>query len=212
MSTVVIDHGRANIFSLCNALTHLGIAYVATRTPSEVAAASRIFLPGVGAFGDVMKALIAHDLVEPLREAVARRVPLLGICVGMQILGDESEEFGRHPGLGILGGTVRRLPSPAGGERGMRIPNVGWRAIEARAEDPILGDLAPGTMAYFVHSYALAPQDPADIAATITFNGVPVAAAVRRGSVMGYQFHPEKSGPAGLALIRRFLALGAGAN
>jgi glutamine amidotransferase len=143
-------------------------------------------------------------------DAVARRVPVLGICVGMQILGEESEEFGRHRGLGVLEGGVRRLPEPAPGARGIRVPNVGWRALRVTSGDPVLGDLAPDTMAYFVHSYALAPAREADIAATIDVNGRAVAAVVRRGSVMGYQFHPEKSGPAGLALIQRFMAVGAG--
>ena len=212
MTTIVIDHGRANLFSLCQALAQLEIPFQTSAEPGGIAAATRLFLPGVGAFGDVMKAIEERGLIAPLMDAIARRVPVLGICVGMQILGEEGEEFGRHRGLGVLEGVVRRLPDPAPGERGIRVPNVGWRVLRARADDPILGDLSADTMAYFVHSYALAPAHPADIAATIDFNGNAVAAVVRRGSVMGYQFHPEKSGPAGLALIRRFMALGAGAN
>lgn len=212
MTTVVIDHGRANLFSLCHALAHLEIPYVVSAEPVGIAAATRLFLPGVGAFGDVMKGLGERGLVAPLREAVARRVPLLGICVGMQILSEGSDEFGRHPGLGVLEGEVRRLPDLPAGERGIRVPNVGWRTLAPRPGDPVLGDLAPGTMAYFVHSYAFAPARDADVAATIDFNGRPVAAVVRRGSVMGYQFHPEKSGQAGLALIRRFMSLAPGAN
>jgi glutamine amidotransferase len=212
MTTIVIDHGRANLFSLCHALEHLRILYAASAEPAAVAAATRLFLPGVGAFGDVMKGLRERELVAPLMDAIGRRVPVLGICVGMQILAEESEEFGRHPGLGVLAGAVRRLPDLAPGERGIRVPNVGWRAISAKSGDPILGDLAPGTMTYFVHSYAFEPAQDEDVAATIDFNGRAVAAVVRRGSVMGYQFHPEKSGPAGLSLIQRFMALGAGAN
>jgi glutamine amidotransferase len=212
MTTIVIDHGRANLFSLCNALTHLGLPFAVSAEAGGIAGATRLFLPGVGAFGDVMKGLRERGLVAPLVDAIARRVPTLGICVGMQILSEGSDEFGRHPGLGVLEGAVRRLPDPPHGERGIRVPNVGWRSLSPRTDDPVLGDLAPGTMAYFVHSYAFAPAREADVAATIDFNGRPVAAVVRRGSVMGYQFHPEKSGPAGLALIERFMALTSGAN
>jgi len=212
VTTVVIDHGRANLFSLCHALKNLGIPFAVSAEPASIAEATRIFLPGVGAFGDVMRGLFERGLVAPLKDAIARRVPTLGICVGMQILSDGSDEFGPHPGLGVLEGAVRRLPDLPAGERGIRVPNVGWRALAPRANDPVLGDLPAGTMAYFVHSYAFAPAQPGDVAATIDFNGRPVAAAVRRGSVMGYQFHPEKSGPAGLALIRRFLRIQPGAN
>ena len=212
MTTVVIDHGRANLFSLCHALKHLAIPFMVSAEAAGIAGATRIFLPGVGAFGDVMKGLDERGLVAPLKDAIARRVPTLGICVGMQILSEGSDEFGLHAGLGVLEGAVRRLPDLPPGERGIRVPNVGWRALAPCAGDPVLGDLAPGTMAYFVHSYAFAPANADDIAATIDFNGLPVAAAVRRGSVMGYQFHPEKSGPAGLALIRRFLRVQPGAN
>ncbi len=212
MTTVVIDHGRANLFSLCHALAHLGVPFTVSAEPGGIAAAARLFLPGVGAFGDVMKGLRERGLVAPLMDAIGRRVPTLGICVGMQILSEGSEEFGRHPGLGVLEGEVRRLPDLPPGERGIRVPNVGWRTLRPRAGDPVLGDLAPETMTYFVHSYAFEPARASDIAATIDFNGRDVAAVVRRGSVMGFQFHPEKSGPAGLALIRRFMALGPGAN
>lgn len=212
MTTIVIDHGRANLFSLCHALAHLDIPFATSADPAGLAAATRIFLPGVGAFGDVMKGLEQRLLVAPLLAAIARRVPVLGICVGMQILGEESEEFGRHKGLGVLEGAVRRLPDPEPGRPGIRVPNVGWRPLRVKAGDPVLGDLAADTMAYFVHSYALAPARGEDVAATIDFNGRDVAAVVRRGCVMGYQFHPEKSGPAGLALIRRFMSLGAGTN
>jgi len=212
VSTVVVDHGRANLFSLCHALKHLSISFEVSAEPSRLTAATRLFLPGVGAFGDVMNGLRERGLVEPLMAAVARHVPLLGICVGMQILAEAGEEFGRHPGLGVLQGEVKRLPDLAPGERGIRVPNVGWRVLRTRADDPVLGDLAPGTMTYFVHSYAFAPKYAHDVAATIDFNGRTVAAVVRRDHVMGYQFHPEKSGPAGLALIRRFMALPQGAN
>jgi glutamine amidotransferase len=212
MTTVVIDHGRANLFSLCHALAHLGIPHTVGARPSDVASATRLFLPGVGAFGDVMKGLAERGLMAPLKDAIARRVPLLGICVGMQILAEQSEEFGCHAGLGAIEGTVRRLPDLPSGVRGIRVPNIGWRALRPMPADPLLSDLAPETMTYFVHSYSFEPRHGDDVAATIDFNGRAIAAVVRRGSILGYQFHPEKSGPAGLALLRRFMDVKAGAN
>ena len=205
MTTVVIDHGRANLFSLCHALAHLGAPYAVSADPVAIASATRLFLPGVGAFGDVMAGLRERGQAGPLQEVAARRVPMLGICVGMQILFHRSEEFGFHPGLGLVPGEVRRLPDLAPGRRGMRVPNVGWRTLRPQAGDPFLGDLAPDTMAYFVHSYAVAPENPGDVAATIDFNGRDVVAAIHHGNILGFQFHPEKSGEAGMALIRRFL-------
>lgn len=210
MTIIVVDHGRANLFSLRHALSHLGIAHETSADPARVASATRLFLPGVGAFGDVMRAIRERGLIEPLRDAVTRRIPLLGICVGMQILAETGEEFGQHDGLGIWGGIVRRLPDPPAGDRGTRVPNVGWRALHAPTGR--FADLPAGTMAYFVHSYALSPANPSDVEATIDFNGAALPAIVRRGSAMGFQFHPEKSGPAGLSLIERFMALAPGAN
>jgi imidazole glycerol-phosphate synthase subunit HisH len=212
MSTIIVDHGRSNLFSLRHALDHLGIAHDASAEPGRIAVATRVFLPGVGAFGDVMRAIRDRGLLVPLRTAIARRVPLLGICVGMQILAEASEEFGRHEGLGVLGGTVRRLTDPPTGTRGIRVPNVGWRTLTVRPRTTLFADLSPNTMTYFVHSYALEPAHLTDVEATIEVNERSVPAIVRRGSVMGYQFHPEKSGPAGLSLIRRFMSLQPGAN
>lgn len=202
MTTVVIDHGCANLFSLTQALHSLGEQYIVSREPAVIEAASRLVLPGVGSFGDVMKAMQELTLVEPLHKAAKRRTPLLGICVGMQILADRSEEFGEHTGLGLVPGVVRRLPEEAGG--GQRVPNVGWRVLYPRADDPLMGDVADGTMAYFVHSYAFEPKESSVVAATIKFNDTMIAAAIHQDNVTGYQFHPEKSGADGLALIRQF--------
>jgi glutamine amidotransferase len=212
MTTVVIDHGRSNLFSLVHALSHLGERHIVTSDPSEIALASRIVLPGVGAFGDVMRGMIERGLIAPLREALARRVPTLGICVGMQMLADRSEEFGDHPGLGVIPGVVRRLPDLAPEAHGLRVPNVGWRTLIPRAGNVVFDDLPARTMVYFVHSYAFEAAHHGDVVATIDFNGRPVTAAVQAGAVFGYQFHPEKSGPDGLALLRRFLSLSPDAN
>lgn len=201
----VVDYGRGNLFSLGQALNHLGAAFEITEHPELILAAEQVVLPGVGAFRDAMDGLARRGLVKPLREVVRRGTPLLGICLGMQILADRSEEFGLHEGLGFIPGTVKRLPEGGEGSNIIRIPNVGWRALKPVPGDPFLGDLARGTMMYFVHSYAPLVEDAAHVAATIEVNGVDVAAAIRRGNVVGFQFHPEKSGPAGLDLLRRFL-------
>jgi glutamine amidotransferase len=202
---VVADYGRGNLFSLGAALDHIGAAYKISDDPADLERAERIVVPGVGAFADCMAGLHARGMVGPLRAAAAAGRPILGICVGCQVLFAESEEFGRHDGLAILPGAVRRLPPPrADDAAAIRIPNVGWRALRFDPADPTVGAIAPGGMVYFVHSYAPVPADPAAIVATIAVNGIDAVAAVRRGAVQGFQFHPERSGPAGLALLRRF--------
>jgi glutamine amidotransferase len=174
-----------------------------TGNAAGIGNADRLILPGVGAFGDAMATLRDRGLVEPIRRAVACGIPFLGICLGMQLLADRSDEFGVHEGLGIIPGHIHRLPE--GPET--RIPNVGWRPLTIHGHDSFLGALPTATMVYFVHSFGFAPTNPANIAATISINGQAIAAVLRHENVIGYQFHPEKSGPAGLDLIDRFLRL-----
>jgi imidazole glycerol-phosphate synthase subunit HisH len=200
----VVDYGRGNLFSLGQALQALDAAFVVTSDAEKVRAAEKIVLPGVGAFGDAMKALREQYLVEAIREAAARGVPLLGICLGMQLLASRSEEFGDHEGLNLIPARVRRLPRSAAVGR-MRIPNVGWRSITPRTGDPFVGGVRSGEMFYFVHSYTPVPNEPDHVAATSAFNEVEIAAVIRRDQVVGTQFHPEKSAVAGLALLKRFI-------
>lgn len=200
---VVVDYGRGNLFSTGQALRHLGVEYDVTADPATVGRARRIVLPGVGAFGDCMEGLRARSLIGPLKSAAADGVPMLGICVGAQVMLDAGEEFGRHEGLGLVPGTVRRLPEGNGGPDSIRIPNVGWRLLRTRGE--FFDGTPEGAMVYFVHSYAPFVAHGGDIAATIAVNGVDVPVAFRRGNVVGFQFHPEKSGPIGLDLIARFV-------
>lgn len=199
---VVVDYGRGNLFSTGQALRHLGVEYEVAADPKTVGRAKRIVLPGVGAFGDCMEGLRARGLLEPLRLAAASGVPMLGICVGAQVMLEAGEEFGRHEGLGLVPGTVRRLPEGNGGPDAIRIPNVGWRPLRTRGG--FLDGTPEGTMVYFVHSYAPFVDREEDVTATIAVNGVDVPVAFRRGNVVGFQFHPEKSGPVGLGLIARF--------
>jgi glutamine amidotransferase len=200
---VVIDYGRGNLFSIEQALRHLGADYLVSGDPQDILVADRLILPGVGAFGDAMSTLFKSGLVGPIRQRVCNDgIPVLGICLGMQLFYERSEEFGEHEGLAILKGVVRALP-----KGDMRIPNVGWRKLKANPRNPFLADIDPETMAYFVHSFAAVPSDNTEIAASIPFNGSDAVIAVARESVIGFQFHPEKSGPEGLGLLQRFLNL-----
>lgn len=204
--TLVLDYGRGNLFSLGEALRHLGAAFEISSAPERVLAADRIFFPGVGAFGDAMAGLQQRGLVGPLKAVAERGVPILGICVGCQLLLSRGEEFGTHEGLDIIPGTVMRLPAPAPGDPdATRIPNVGWRRVNVRPDAPVLRDLSVDQMVYFVHSYAPIVDETENIAATAPINGQEIPVAVYRGSVVGVQFHPEKSGLVGLDLLRRFL-------
>jgi glutamine amidotransferase len=203
---VVVDYGRGNLFSLGQALRHIGIDYTISDKPSDLETAERIIFPGVGAFGDAMQGLRDRGLVAPLLAAAAARKPILGICVGCQLLLSRSEEFGDHEGLGLIPGKVSRLPSPrAGDPAAIRIPNVGWRELSVRAGAPLLDALSPGQMMYFVHSYAPRPDIRAHVCATIAVNGEDVPIVIARGNVIGVQFHPEKSGPPGLQILRKFV-------
>ncbi|MDD9905382.1 MAG: imidazole glycerol phosphate synthase subunit HisH [Rhodospirillaceae bacterium] len=197
----IVDYGRGNLFSISQALHKLGAEHRVSADPSEIERAQGIVLPGVGAFGDAMAALERGDLVAPLRAAAESGTPVLGICLGMQLLADASSEFGAHRGLGLIPGTVDRLPAGA-----MRVPNVGWRALRWRQPDRLAArDLSSDSMVYFVHSYGFNAACADDVVADTMFNDATPAAIVKRGAIMGMQFHPEKSAETGLALIDSFL-------
>lgn len=203
---VVVDYGRGNLFSIGQALRHLNADYTISDRPEAVVGATKIIFPGVGAFGDAMAGLQARGLIEPLRAAVRAGTPLLGICVGCQLLLTKGEEFGVHPGLDLIPGTVSRLPEPrANDSDAVRIPNVGWRRLDGCSNNSIMAGLRPNDWMYFVHSYAAMVDNPAHVLATIRVNGRDVPAAVQSANVVGVQFHPEKSGPVGLKLLGRFL-------
>lgn len=198
MGVALIDYGAGNLRSAAKALEAAGAADVrVTADPAEVLAAGRIVLPGVGAFGACAAALRAvPGMEEALREAVVvRGRPFLGICVGMQLMADEGHEFGVHRGLGWIAGAVRRMV-PAG----LKVPQIGWNMVSPAAT---AGLVQPGH-AYFVHSYALDAAEPTDVAGTTDYGG-PVTAAVQKDSMLGVQFHPEKSQAYGLALLARWI-------
>jgi glutamine amidotransferase len=195
----VVDLNIGNIGSLMRALELTGSRATLTSDPFDVASASAIILPGVGAFGAAMQSLHDRKLVDPLRAAAAAGVPLLGICLGMQLLAGESEEYGRHEGLGLIPGRVRRL-NPTRAD--LRVPNIGWVDVVPSRASILFGE-GSGCF-YHVHSYHVLPDDPSDITATIRYGDQAICVAVERRNIYGVQFHPEKSQDDGLALLGRF--------
>ena len=202
---VVVDYGVGNLRNVCKALEAAGANPVVAIEPTGLLDPTGIVLPGVGAFGDAAANLRAAGFEAPLRDAIAAGTPLLGICVGMQLLFDESEEMGRHAGLGILSGRVRRFPADMPGPNGrpLKVPQIGWNQLRHRGDDPLLAGVLDGAYAYFVHSYYCAPEDAALAVATTDF-GLSYASVVRKGQVWGIQCHPEKSQSVGLSILRNF--------
>jgi glutamine amidotransferase len=197
---VIVDYGVGNLRSVQKALERVGAAAVVSGDPAALDAARAVVLPGVGAFGDGMANLQARQLVAPLRRQVAAGKPLLGICLGMQLLFDESEEMGRHRGLGLLPGRVLHFP-----ESELKVPHVGWNRLRVRG-DGLLAGVDDGAYAYFVHSYYVRPEQPGDVLATTEY-GLEFAAVVGRGAIWGAQFHPEKSQEVGLQILANFVSL-----
>jgi glutamine amidotransferase len=196
----IVDYGMGNVGSVREALAMLGARPCISAEDPVLSVADGIVLPGVGAFGEAMENLRRQNLIGCLSHHVLeRRTPLLGICLGMQLLAEGSEEMGRHAGLGWIRGHVVRLPE----DRVERIPHVGWSLVRPRGEEALFRRVPPDSCFYFDHSYYLVEADPAVVASAE--NGVSVAAAIRSGPVMGTQFHPEKSQRNGLKLLRNFL-------
>ena len=196
----IIDYGVGNLFSLKSSFGAIGEEAMVTSVPEEIHAADRVILPGVGAFGDAADRLRETGLDRVvLREAEAGK-PLMGICLGMQLLFERSLEYGEHAGLGLLRGEIRpiaeRIPA------GLKIPQIGWNALIRKRETPLLRDLSEGDCVYFVHSYS-AVDCEASLLATTEY-GAELTACVGRENVMGCQFHPEKSGRVGLQILRNF--------
>ena len=191
----VVDYGAGNLFSVGNALDRLGLAYRVTVDPDALDAASGIILPGVGAFPDAMALLRRSGMAGAILRNAGNK-PLLGICLGMQMLFERGYEFKETAGLGLLPGEVRPLAPD-----GLKVPHVGWNRLDLRQSHPLLAGLPDDPYVYFVHSYAV--RTDRNILATAEYGG-PVAAAVGTGRVMGTQFHPEKSGRVGLRILANF--------
>ena len=205
----VIDYGMGNLRSVVKGLEKVGTPAVVTADPATVAAADGVVLPGVGAFGMAMDHLRQTGLDEAIRAVIAADTPFLGICLGLQLLFEESEEFGPVRGLGVLPGRVVRF-FPDGAPPGVKIPHMGWNSLTPRAPTPVLADVPADTYVYFVHSYYVAPADPALIATTTEYGGLVFTSSIARGHLFACQFHPEKSGALGLRMLRSFAAMVAG--
>jgi glutamine amidotransferase len=201
----VVDYGMGNLRSVSKALESLGYPTSVSGDARTLSSCRGIVFPGVGAFRDCMANVVRQGLLPFLREYLASDRPFLGICVGMQLLFAESEEFGRYEGVGFFAGKVVRFPGdmPAPGGGVLKVPHMGWNAVEVLADHPVLQGIPTGTYFYFVHSYYAVPGEPG-IAACRTVYGVPFAAAVGRGNRLAVQFHPEKSQAAGLRLLGNF--------
>ena len=197
----VVDYGMGNQRSVLNALDAIGAPAELVSDPATLLRAERIVLPGVGAFRDAIAALRERGLAQAVRDAAAAGRPILGLCLGMQLLATRSHEFGEHDGLDLIAGSIERIRT----EPGLRIPHVGWNDLEVRRPDAILGGLGPEPTFYYVHSYEFLPDDPGMVTG-VTDYGRAVTATVGAGNVFGVQFHPEKSAVDGLALLRGFAA------
>lgn len=200
----IVDYGVGNLGSALKAFRRAGAHAELVSDPAALARAEALVLPGDGAFGATMDEIRGRGLAEPLVAAARAGVPLFGICVGMQVLFDEGEEHGRHAGLGLLRGRVRRFAGPAfDGEQGLAVPHMGWNALRREREHPLLDGLRDGEHVYFVHSY-WCDAAPEDVIATCEY-GLAFPAMVARGNVMAAQFHPEKSQAVGLRMVDAFV-------
>lgn len=197
----IIDYGAGNLQSVEKALRYLGCQCTVTADPQALLAGEGAILPGVGSFGDAMEQLRSRGLEEPIRQFVASGKPFLGICLGLQILFEESEESPGVAGLGLLRGKILRLPK----ESGLKIPHIGWNSLKLKAEEPLFAGLPEEPYVYFVHSYYLKAEE--DIVTATAEYGAQIHAAVRKGNLMACQFHPEKSGRVGLQILRNFAAM-----
>jgi len=198
----IIDYGMGNLRSVQKALERVGCPARVVRDPQQIAAARAVVLPGVGAFNACMENLRHFGLVEVVRDAVRRKKPFLGICLGFQLLFSESEEFGPQKGLGLFAGKVVGFHP----ENGLKVPHMGWNRLEKTRSSPFLDGISDGDYVYFVHSYYVVPEDPSVVATTTTY-GAPFVSSIATDTLFACQFHPEKSQEVGLRILANFARL-----
>lgn len=197
----IIDYDAGNLKSVEKALQFLGEEVEITSNPEEILSADKIILPGVGAFGDAMEKLNTSGLSDVIREAVRRKIPLLGICLGLQLLFEASEESPGVDGLSVLKGKIVRIPD----KEGFKVPHIGWNSLKICPQSKLFDGIPKDSYVYFVHSYYLAAEEP--IVAATTDYVVDIHAAVEKDTIFACQFHPEKSGEIGLKLLKNFATL-----
>ncbi|NIP19137.1 MAG: imidazole glycerol phosphate synthase subunit HisH [Xanthomonadales bacterium] len=197
----IVNYGLGNLHSVQKATAHVGGEAVVTEIPQVILNAEKVILPGVGAFADGMRGLRSRGLAEVVQEAAALGKPLLGICLGMQLLFEESDEQGQHEGLGLLPGKVVQFRHP-----GIKVPQIGWNQLEVVKPSGLMNSIQDGDYVYFNHSYYCIPEETADVL-TRTDYGVRFASSVARDNILGVQFHPEKSQAVGLTILKNFVEL-----
>lgn len=205
MQIAVIDYGMGNLKSVSKALEHLGAGVCVTRDPIQIKQADKVVLPGVGAFALCMESLKNLGLVEPILNHLNSGKPFLGICLGFQLLFEESEEFGTHKGLGYFKGYVKKFPDELL-KQGLKIPHMGWNGLSLKKETPFMSGIKDSEQVYFVHSYYVEPKD-ASLIATMTDYGLSFCSSVATEHVFACQFHPEKSQQVGLKILENFIRL-----
>ena len=199
----IIDYDAGNIRSVENALIALGEEVVITRDPEILLQAEKVILPGVGAFGDAMEKLDAYGLVDVIHQIVEKKIPFLGICLGLQLLFDRSEESPGVEGLGILKGEIVRFPE----QPGLKIPHMGWNSLSLAPDGRLFAGISGDPYVYFVHSYYLQAEDPSIVKASAVYGNTTIHASVEQGNVFACQFHPEKSSAVGLKILKNFADL-----
>lgn len=219
---IIIDYGMGNLFSIQRMMRHLGINVLISDDPGQILSANYLVLPGVGAFGDGMANLKARKLIEPIVTFINSDRPFLGICLGMQLLMDSSEEFGFHQGLGIMHGSVKKISEPLAKGKFFKIPHIGWSQIHLPTHlkgknnthntseywnASILNGLPEGEFTYFVHSFIVIPQVEENILAESEYGNDRFCSVLRQKNIFGTQFHPEVSGKTGLYILKEFLKL-----
>ncbi len=208
----IIDYGVGNMSNVVRAFEYSGADISVVDTPEAVKGAEKLLLPGVGAFQDGMMGLAERGLIDPIKEFATSKKPFMGICLGMQMMMDFSDEFGRHDGLGLISGGVVKIPSEGLDGNPHKIPHIGWNELvlpQGRRswDDTCLEGISTGTPFYFVHSFMVVPDNESHRVGDCIYDGRAICGAIRSGMLMGFQFHPEKSGEAGLTIIRNFIKL-----
>ncbi len=199
----VVDYGAGNLQSVKKALDFIGAPCIITKNADEIKRADKVILPGVGSFGDAMDSMHKSGLTDAVKEAALSGKPFLGICLGLHLLFEESEESPGAKGLGILKGKIRKIPL----EEGIKVPHMGWNSLEVKQHDGVFASAKDGDYVYFVHSYYLTADNPEEVAARTVYGSTFIDAAVKKGNLCAVQFHPEKSGSVGLNMLRNFAGM-----